>query len=155
MTTRLRVRPATTDDLPAIAGLAVAQSREIYPDLPIDSDAITALASWLLADPSRGMLAVVADEAGALYGMLGASVTTHPMTGERTATELCWFIRPEARGGSAAWRLLTQYETWARQCGAVRVQMSAPAGLSGAAYQHRGYQPREMTYDKRLAAHAD
>jgi GNAT superfamily N-acetyltransferase len=86
-----------------------------------------------------------------LIGMIALVPRTHPMNHSRYADELCWWVEPEHRGGSAADRLLSAAEQWARENRLSVLKMVAPAGSElGKHYERRGFALVESTYQKTL-----
>jgi hypothetical protein len=102
---------------------------------------------------AQGFL-LVADDGDAAVGMLAGVVMTHPISGERVATELAWWMNPERRGSRASLQLLEYFERWAYRDHQVdAVQMVAPAGSQiGDLYRRRGYAELETTFQRRRAA---
>lgn len=98
-----------------------------------------------------GVIAV-AEQDGAIVGMLGAGLFTHPMSGALFVGELFLWVEPEARGlGGLGVRLLKWVEQWARVHGATTMQMVAPTPDVEALYERLDYQRVEVTYQKGLA----
>jgi GNAT superfamily N-acetyltransferase len=81
-------------------------------------------------------------------GMIAMVAYDHPYSGDRTAFELVWWVEPEARGEGV--RLLRAAEQWAREVGALRIQMVAPDERVGTLYQRLGYAPVETSYQRSL-----
>ncbi len=94
----------------------------------------------------------LADTGTAIVGMLALVVVPHMLTGESYAEELCWWVEPEARGGTAAWRLLAAAEDYARQQHLSCLKMVQPAGepTVGKIYTRRGFRPVEVVFVLRL-----
>jgi hypothetical protein len=92
----------------------------------------------------------VADQGGdpdhAVVGMIGLVAITSHVSGLPTATEVMWWVDPEARGSGLT--LLRRAERWAVETGAAVIQMVAPATHArlGMLYQRRGYEMMETTY---------
>jgi GNAT superfamily N-acetyltransferase len=118
--------------------------------LPTSRVAIAAIMTRLIESPD-GVLFVAVDRAGTLTGMLGALCFTHPLSGERVASEFYWWVEPAARGGRDSLRLLRLTITWARAQGAVRLHMIAPEGSGvGRLYRRLGFVPVETAYQLAL-----
>lgn len=150
----IRVRRATSEDLPALVRMAVRFVTEssyrgfLMPNV----GQLQALSQFVL-DHGAGFVAQV-DGGDDVVGMLGMSLVPHVMSGELVACEAAWWVEPEFRGGSAAVRLLSAAERWARESGAVWAEMIAPAGNDRlcAFYRRRGYLEVETVFRKKLAA---
>lgn len=91
----------------------------------------------------------VAERDDAVIGMIGLLYFEHPITGERTVTELFWWMEPEARGYGV--RLLKRAERWAAAAGAQKVHMIAPTPEVGLLYERLGYEALETTYQRALS----
>jgi GNAT superfamily N-acetyltransferase len=131
------IRPATMQDTTRLVEMArrfVAETA-YAPLVSVSEPQLTATVDWVL---SQGAL-FVATAGDAL------------VSGERVASELCWWVEPEHRNGSAAVRLLHAAETWAREQGAVVFQMVAPNQRVEDFYQAMGYDRVEVAYQKRVA----
>lgn len=145
------IREATIDDLPAL----VAMGEEFHGSTPYVSELESnphhyrAIGERLIADPNGTLLLREVD--GQPVGMLGAMAFHHPLDGQWTVGELFWFSPQEHRGVTGV-RLLKALEAWARDIGAVRLQMVQPAWADrvGALYEALGYQMLEVAWTKRL-----
>jgi GNAT superfamily N-acetyltransferase len=144
------IRPATMQDTTRLVEMArrfVAETA-YAPLVSVSEPQLTATVDWVL---SQGAL-FVATAGDALVGMIAVlPLFAHPVSGERVASELCWWVEPEHRNGSAAVRLLHAAETWAREQGAVVFQMVAPNQRVEDFYQAMGYDRVEVAYQKRVA----
>lgn len=140
------IREATPLDVPAL----VAMGREFlatsdYHALLLDNpDQMAALATQLIAADLGVVL--VADHDGTLTGMIGVLVTAHHLSAEPVAMEAFWWSSTPGDGV----RLLRASEAWARDCGAVAMQMVAPSERVGALYARMGYDLIERGYMRRL-----
>lgn len=87
---------------------------------------------------------------GAIGGMVHQDLYGHDFVAE----EFFWFVRPDARGSGI--RLYGEFEKWARQNGASRIQMVHLLDLMPekveAFYRRAGFTPIETRYSKKLAA---
>lgn len=92
----------------------------------------------------------VADLGGVLVGMFAMSVYLHPLSGECCASEFFWWVEPEHRGIGV--RLLRQAERWAKDRGAVVLQLVAPTKDVELLYQRLGLTQTEVQYQKRYDA---
>lgn len=93
---------------------------------------------------------VVAEQDGALVGMLGGMVYDHFLTNARTANECVWWVEPSARGGVVAKGLLTAFEAWARERGARFIDIGSWNPRLDRWYARLGYAPRERLFVKEL-----
>lgn len=94
------------------------------------------------------------DPKGAPKGFLIGFVVIDPTTGEKTGSEMCWFVVPEWRGTKASTTLLHVFESDAKAEGATCML----AGFSwfvnpnkmGGLYKHLGYKPHLVTVRKKI-----
>lgn len=146
------VRDAVLADLPAVIEMAQAFLRQTPygQHLPEQPDALAAFAERLLLSPD-GVILVAPAADGGLVGMIALWVYAHPMSGERVASELVWWVNPDARG-SLGVRLVRRAEQWARAQGAAVLQMIAPqhAPRVGDVYRALGFDAIETSYQRRL-----
>lgn len=142
------MRAATVDDLDAIVTMAESFLRETPYGTQIGTnpDQVREFAWTLLTNPEAA-IAVTGGETPT--GMIALWCFAHPFSGERIASELVWWVNPEARG-SAGVRLLRWAEAWARAQGAVALQMIAPTDRVGEFYERRGYTRVEVSYQRRF-----
>ena len=92
----------------------------------------------------------LAEQDGQAIGMFGVFCFTHPITGEHGASELCWWVEPEARGSSAGVRLLRAGEAWARNRRAAWLEMIAPSERVAEFYGRIGYKRTDIHCLKHL-----
>jgi GNAT superfamily N-acetyltransferase len=146
-------RDARPVDLPQLEAMAGAFCREFIPDLPDAPMRRLRTLRWLMTggSPESPLLLRVLVAGDRLVGMIGLAITEHLISGERVASELFWYVLPEARRGGGL-GLLYDAESWARAQGAQRLHMIAVTGNLGVGevYAHRGYRLREQTYEKVL-----
>lgn len=140
------IREATDADVPTL----VAMGREFlngtdYRMLLADNpEQMAALARHLVAQP--GGVVLVVDHDGTLTGMIGILIATHHLSAEAVAMEAFWWATSPGDGV----RLLKASEQWAKEHGAVAMQMVAPSDRVGALYARMGYNLIERGYMRRL-----
>ncbi len=144
----MTIRPAVLADVPTLVDMGGHfLEQTAYRDVIAHSPAqMTALASFLIAGEMSTVL--VAEQSGAIVGMMGLVAAPHFISGELSAGEVFWWMEPDARG--AGLRLLRAAEQWARDKGANGLQMIAPDERVGAVYQRLGYRLIERSYFRRL-----
>lgn len=113
-----------------------------------DRETIRDLLTRLMSS-AHAMLAVSCGHDGTLNGMIGAFVFYHPISGEKVAGEMFWWMEPEARGQGV--RLYRYMEQWAKAMGAVKLQMVAPTAKVGDFYRRLGFYEVETTFQRDLA----
>lgn len=140
---RTVMRRARPEDIPRVVQMGLRFLGEIYPgQLVPNPDRMARTAAWLLEDDERALF--VSEHAGQLTGMIGLFVYEHPMSGERTASEMFWWVEPEHRGHGV--RLLKVARGWAKSAGATTIQMVAPGDDVERFYQRLGYTKVETAY---------
>jgi GNAT superfamily N-acetyltransferase len=146
----LTIRPATSADVPDILAMAHAfvASTEYAAHIALSAEHLTTLAERLIEGVDGDVL-VAEDGAGRVIGMLALQAFTHPMSGQRIATEFVWWVDPAHRG-TAGVRLLRAAEQWAKDAGAAALQMVAPNAHVAAFYEKVGYSAVETSYMRPL-----
>lgn len=113
------VRPATTDDIPAIVGMVERLRASVQSPLEVDRAVTHRFVSGLLASPLGAVWVV--DRADGPTGFLAASVGTASISMLPIAVEHGWWAE---RGGGL--HMLKQYMCWAKAAGCFAVRMSTP-----------------------------
>lgn len=145
------VRVATEADHGCIMAMA---RRFLSPDGPygekfsLDEDRVSSLTKHMTVGADHLVLVAVATETP--VGMLSMFVFMHPLTGEKIASELCWWMEPEFRGSRLALTLLHDGEAWAKKQGASVVEMIAPNERVAEFYGRLGYERTDVHYRKTL-----
>lgn len=146
------IREATVADTGALQRMA---ARFLSKDGPygnrftVDPRQVDVLASYMTQQgPDAAVF--VAEQDGAVVGMFGVFCLLHPILGLRIASELCWWMEPEARGSRLALSLLRTAEQWAKTSGATWLEMIAPSERVAAFYDRLGYERTDVHYLKTL-----
>lgn len=99
------------------------------------------------------VIAAFSDD-GIAQGAIGFSVYANPFSGEKSATEMFWFVRKPYRGGTLAIRLFKEFERLAANMGCKALSMVYLYKLQSdrlqIIYKKLGYSPVEACYTKRL-----
>ena len=142
------IRRATEEDTGRLVEMGrrfVAETA--YRDLiAVQPEKLAGVITTMLANPEAVVLVSGLD--ATLTGMIALLVYDHPYSGERMAFEAVWWVEPEARGDGV--RLLRAAEQWARERGAIAMQMVAPNERVGNLYARLGYAPVETSYQRSL-----
>jgi hypothetical protein len=85
---------------------------------------------------------------GALVGMIGVVIVPHLVSGLPTASEVFWWVEPDARG--VGLRLLRAAEGWAKENGAMVMQLVAPSSRAEQLYTRLDYRRLESLFQRRL-----
>lgn len=145
------IREMTAEDVPAVLAMGTVFLQTIYRGvLDPDQTALARLGAYFmdLVDKA-GAVSFLAVRDGALVGMIALMIFDHPMSGERTCSELAWWVNPDARGCGV--RLFRTAEAWARAQGAVAMHVTAPNADVERFYARVGYTPIERSFQRRLA----
>lgn len=144
------IREATLADLPALLEMfETFRQTPAYARYVAKAPAVAeAFLRSLLASPDATIFVRGWD--GEIVGMLGVMAYAHPMSGERMASELFWWLDQDSRG-SGGW-MLRRAEKWAKAHGAIRLQMVSPVEKSRVreTYTALGYREFEVSYYKEL-----
>lgn len=144
----MTIRAATPNDLDAIVAMGERFIETEYPGaIRFDPERLVSLACSLMAGAGAVLIAEAAD---GLVGMMALTTYQHPMNGDTIATEIVWWMEPEARGGRAALQLFAAGEAWARTQGATKFQMIAPSDKVGRFYERIGFERIEVHYQRSL-----
>lgn len=119
-----------------------------YGDVQPDAIRLEQLALRLIGSADADI--IVATWRERPIGMLALHVFEHPMMNRRVASELCWWIEPEYRGGSVSLRLIEHAQTWAKVHGAESMEMVAATDQVGVVYERLGYAKFETHYKRSL-----
>ena len=142
-------RDATAADLPRLCELFERFRAESHYAKygPAHPEVSTPFIESLLTADDRVVLVVEAE--AQIVGMIGVVVTQHPMSGERCATEMFWYLEPEFRG-AGVW-LLRRAERWALDRGAKFILMVSPQSHAvDRIYEALGYEAGETSWYKSL-----
>ncbi len=101
-------------------------------------------ASSLIADPES--LVLVATTGGVVGHLIGKFLPASEMWTAPRAELVSMYVRPEARGGGVAGRLIDAFVAWAQERGAARLEVSAYAANETAlrVYQRHGFHPHSV-----------
>ncbi|HSS32124.1 MAG TPA: GNAT family N-acetyltransferase [Solirubrobacterales bacterium] len=149
----MSVREATTADLPAVVEAVAALLRELGGRSPSQPE-MEAEVGALLEDESVGTL-LVAEEGGALVGVLGASWQRAIHVPGRYATIQDLWVDPEWRSRGVGAELVEALAAIARQKGVSRIEVGLPretfaaiaqttAFYEGAGFEHLGPRMRRL-----------
>ncbi|TSJ87988.1 GNAT family N-acetyltransferase [Gilliamella apicola] len=149
------IKEATLFDLPSVFEI----SKELYSKAVNhqniykwdDASAIHSLKILITSDNST----ILIDEQNKkLNGFIIANISTPPAGKNLIASDIAFFVRPEAQGGTTALRLIKRYETWAKSKGATHIELGVSSGVNTertlSMYSFLGYSPSSVTYIKEL-----
>lgn len=149
----MTIREAREADRARVLGLAQQFWRESPYRAVLPAVTRTTLRRVWDAVRTHGVVLVAEPAPSELVGFLALVAVPHPLTGERYAEEVAWWVAPRARGRGAGLALLARAEAWATARGLAGLRMVAPEGSAvGRLYERLGYQAVERTYYRRLPA---
>lgn len=137
----MRVEVATPEDAAEIAALGqILHDTSSYAGIPYRPAKVEAL----MRNLSSGAGAVfVVRKDGAIVGGIAGGVAEHWFSDELLGYEYSFFIRPDARHGITAVKLMTAFTIWCKARGAKRVRVGITTGVNveGTAnlYRHIGF----------------
>jgi GNAT superfamily N-acetyltransferase len=146
-----KATPADASRLVEMAGHFVEQTR--YSTLfRFKPAAVAQLVALVL---EHGVI-FVAEQDGAIVGMLAALPMEEPIAKTPMLDEMAWWVEPAFRRGSVGPKLLRAAESWAVQKGLRLVKMVAPVGTNvGDYYKRMGYTEVETSWVKKLVSGND
>lgn len=147
----VNIRKATVADLPALHACAKEfySASEFLTKFNLDRFILI----WDQFITAEIGVIFIAEDGPEIMGCLGGMYHQDFYGEDLIAEEFFWFVRKEARGTFGV-RLYKMFETWAREKGAVSIQMvhlmdSMPEKLESF-YKNLGYKPVEIRYTKPL-----
>lgn len=155
----MKLQLATTEEFHIVKKMALAFLKESpYKDLPKDESKVdNIIFSFLLDGYNKEKVCILCysseDEP---IGIIAGYTNEAIFTSEKVASEVMWWVDPRFRGRSKAGiELLQAFEHWAGMVGSSFIQMQSLASLddSGAIdkiYKRMGYEPKEISYLKRV-----
>jgi GNAT superfamily N-acetyltransferase len=148
----MNVRRARTTDLPRLIELGRAMREESLVYFP-EVDARHTLEMWEagLSLPDTFACFVAEDER--VVGFLTACISTFFFSPEKFAQHDIFYVSPEARGSSAARRLVKAYEDWAGEHAnhaIIRLDTNLKPEKIDKFYQRLGFEPMGGMYMKWL-----
>jgi hypothetical protein len=153
-TTLYNVRDATENDIFEMTALCLQFCKEIgtYKLLGFDSSKMMKSIESIIT--SDECLALVLTENDRVEGLFLAIVAPALFSQTLLATELVWYVSPEARGNGSSLSMVERFEVWAKENGAVMCSMfnmqSSDPEKSAAMYGKLGYKMAEATFMKEI-----
>ncbi|WP_144923385.1 GNAT family N-acetyltransferase [Halorubrum salsamenti] len=154
---RVRVTPATVDDVDPVTDLwiALAEDQQAHGSTLLAEGNRTAVREWVARSVVTGELLVACDGDGDTIGFVGFALDRGGYERDRTRGVVSnLFVVPEWRGEGIGADLLDAAERALRQEGAETVALEALAANDRARefYAERGYEPHRVELTKSLAA---
>lgn len=131
------IRRAEMGDAPAIVAMARRFAAAAGTGLPFGAAYADARARQVIGDPNG--VALLWDAGRGPQGVLAGLVRHHALFPVIVASELIWWIEPDARG-HAARPMLRAFEAWAESRGAERIELACFDERTAAFYARAGYE---------------
>ncbi|HFS8941461.1 TPA: N-acetyltransferase family protein [Enterobacter roggenkampii] len=144
------VRNATAGDIPALIELGARMYIEsrYSQNSPFDEEKCADLARNIIASPAGCVL--VAEKEGAVIGWMAGGIAEQWFSHQLMAFEYGLFVAPEHRGSTAGPRLAKAFITWAKEHGAVLINMGITTGVheerTGEMYSRLGLKRSGLLY---------
>lgn len=144
----MTIRIATVADMDALVALILRLGHEstLTNGAVVDVAHTTETVGTFLRSPMS--VFIVAEQDGALVGVLALVCYPHLLSGEQRLSELCWWMNPEHRGHGNL--MMVEAIAWAKAHGVVSVEMLAPDGRFARYYTRLGFEPRSRVYERRV-----
>lgn len=146
----LVIRLATHDDVPWLKQELRAFAN--WNGLRLFGD--EAHAEALLGQLIETQFVAVATRGDDRLGLIAGVMSPHPFNPDiKMATELWWWVTPDARGSSAGARLLDAFDLWANDSGAdlVSFTLEAESPVNPRALERRGYRLMEYQFVREVS----
>lgn len=148
----IKIREANWQDLEEIVqmGHDFLRGTQYVAVIKENPEQMQAMAARLLND-GNGVIFVAQDGfKGPLVGMIGMMAFPHPISAQRVAAEVFWWVTPEARGTTGV-RLLKRAEQWAKGLmEAEIIQLVGPTPEVCRLYEKLGYGKIETLYQRKV-----
>lgn len=125
------IRLATPGDIDAMIGLGhLLHAESRFRALPLDDARMREIGRRGLTDGNPAL--IVAERDGRVVGMAIVTLGEHFFSPALAATVMLIFVAPEARGGTAAVKLLQGVRRWAAQAGAKDLHVNVTTAIAPA-----------------------
>jgi len=122
------IRVATLDDVDRISELGESlHSESSYSYLPYDIQKVRHLMAGLIGG-GYGIV-FVAEKDGEIIGGIAGGIAEFWFCNESHGFDYSFFVHPEHRGGSAAFRLLVAFESWCKRMGCKHIDIGITTGI--------------------------
>lgn len=119
-----RVEKALINDIPELLEIAVGFWNESpsYQQRPINLNKVKTQLQTLILYPSQGCVLIVLDDEDNILGGFMGGLQEEWQSDSLMAFDYCLFVKPEYRGGRAAYLLIKSFLEWAKEAGATWIQ---------------------------------
>lgn len=125
----IKIRQAMLLDLLTLAPLAqlYAEEAEGHDNFAFDLDTALSSTAVTIADPNGCFLLAYKDKEP--VGFLWGHAHNLPWSKNKLAYDTILYVKPSSRKTSVAYRLMKEWEAWAKEKDAVEVQISIASGI--------------------------
>ena len=143
------VRDATALDVGALVALVIEFAAVAYPNDAPSPEHIRGVIQGAMSNEGS-LVAVLEGNDGSVQGCFMGARIQNMISGQSTAVEVLFYVRPDKRGHGA--RLLAFAEQWAEDRGCKAMYLSCPASAVRAAryFEAKGYKLTECHFGKVL-----
>jgi GNAT superfamily N-acetyltransferase len=146
------VRDATFDDIAAMVALGqIMHAESRYSFMAYDGEKVASTLKTLM---QTGGFVRVHERDGEIDGGMVGYMAEAWFSRARVAAELALFMRPDKRGGVAAWYLLSEFSAWAENQGAQEITLAITTGVkveeTGRMYQRLGFEQVGGVFKRRM-----
>ncbi len=125
------VRKASKDDIPAILPLLRQfHSESVFHDVPPDETTVSKFLLGCLDRQDRACVLLYEFAASQVDGLLIGYCEHYWFSPQKGAWDLAVYVRPERRGSLIAYRLWSQFQSWAIEVGAHLLWMGTASGIA-------------------------
>lgn len=147
------IREMTTEDVKHCIDLGrEMHSESVYRNLDFNEDKLWAIWEQHVQHPNMYCMRV-ADQDGEIIGAFVGLRFEHFFGHDLCSSDLILYVTPEHRGGTAAPRLVKEYERWATSMGVKEIQIGVSTGVTvdrtAALFQKLGFGDEARYYRKR------
>jgi N-acetylglutamate synthase-like GNAT family acetyltransferase len=122
------IRPATTNDIPAMVALGRLMHEEsIYAPYAFDGEKVSNLIAALIT--TRFGIALVEEQGGVVIGGFIGVIQQHWFGSDTCASDFALFVDPAHRTGMTGLKLIKQYIKTAREKGADQIMLANSTGV--------------------------
>lgn len=101
-----------------------------YKQRPININKVKTQLQTLILFPTQGCVLVVKDKDDKIIGAFVGGLQEEWQADSLMAFDYCLIVRPENRGGRAAYMLITAFKEWAKEAGANWIQCGTATGIN-------------------------
>tara|TARA_R110000822_G_scaffold21552_2_gene68081 strand:- start:175 stop:627 length:453 start_codon:yes stop_codon:yes gene_type:complete len=138
----IEYREIRSEDFPSLCVLgALMHGESSYSHLKFSKPRLLEIFNLYMSDPNRAVFIAIRD--GEPLGLYAGYLSKYYFSDELVANDIAWFVIKERRGSRVGLRLLSCFETWAKDRGASEVRIGYSTDINPVAFdslmQKRGY----------------